>query len=93
MRPVALIALSATAALAAGCVTAPPVTVSSSRAIAKIKAGCAADHGCKVSIEDQGESWRVSTHLVLPPNTLGNDGNTYIVSKRLDRVTEILVSE
>ena len=81
------------AALAAGCATAPVMTESSSRAIAKITTECAARRDCTVSIQDQGESWWVTTHLVLPPNTLGNDGDTYVVSKRLDRVTKILASE
>jgi acyl-CoA synthetase (AMP-forming)/AMP-acid ligase II len=93
MRPLTLICASTIAALAAGCVTAPLVTESSSRAIAKIKQQCAADHGCTISMEDHGDSWWVTTHLVLPPDTLGNDGDTYIVSKRQDRVTKILVSE
>ena len=82
------------APLITGCTTAPVVTESSSKAIAQIRARCAADPACTVtSVEDHGQFWWVTTHRELPPNSPGGDSDTFVVNKRLDRITQIRVSQ
>lgn len=94
MRPPMFLLVSAIAALTTGCGTGRPVTEASSRAIAKIRAGCSVYPRCTVSIVDTGDPWAVTTHVrPQSPDQLGWDGDTYTVSKRLDRITRVLTTE
>lgn len=82
------------AALMSGCATTPPITEATSKAIAEVRGKCAATAGCTVtSIETHGRFWWVSTHDALPANTIGGDGEIYIIDRRLDRIARIRISE